>query len=169
MLQPQDPDWQARIRDSFDRQHFMRYLQAVMTRAEPGRVEIAVPFRPELTQQHGFFHAGVATSIADSAGGYAGFSLFPRNSSVLTVEFKVNLLNPARGDRLRAVGQVIKHGRTLTVCDLRVIAMTGDEAVLCASGQQTLFCLHGRPDEAAIRDRGEDKKPSNSAARVPDQ
>ena len=132
----------------------MRLLGAALARVEPGHVEIAVPFRDDLSQQHGFFHAGVTSSIADSAGGYAGYTLFPAGSSVLTVEFKINLLAPGRGERLLAVGQVIRPGRTLTVCDLKVFGITEEQRTLCATGQQTLICLHGRSDgPEAIADK----------------
>jgi uncharacterized protein (TIGR00369 family) len=141
-----DPEWEQKIRASFKRQGFMNYLHAEIVQAEPGSVSIEVVLRPELTQQHGFFHAGVTGAIADTAGGYAGFSLFPPDSSVLTVEFKINLLAPAKGDRLRATAKVIKPGRTLTVCDLKVHAIDGTREVLCACGQQTLICLAGKPD-----------------------
>jgi uncharacterized protein (TIGR00369 family) len=147
-FEPRFKEWEARIRDSFARQPFMTHLGAHMTEAAPGRVVLEASFRPELTQQHGFFHAGVSASLADSAGGYAAFSLFPENSTVLTVEFKINLLSPAQGERLHAVGQVIKSGRTLTVCNLEVYALTNGEAVLCATGQQTLMCLAGKSDVA---------------------
>jgi uncharacterized protein (TIGR00369 family) len=143
---PPDPAWEAKIRDSFARQGYMAHLRAALTRLEPGRVEIEVGFRPELSQQHGFFHAGVTASIADTAGGYAGFSLFPANSSVLTVEFKINLVAPAKGERLRAVGHVVKPGRTLAICDLKVFAIAGEREVLCATGLQTLICLNDRAD-----------------------
>ncbi|MDA8308163.1 MAG: PaaI family thioesterase [Deltaproteobacteria bacterium] len=125
----------------------MNYLHAEIVQAEPGSVMIEVPFRPELTQQHGFFHAGVVGAIADTAGGYAGFSLFPPDSTVLTVEFKINLLSPAKGDRLQALAKAVKLGRTLTVCDLKVHVMNGARTVLCACGQQTLICLAGKPDQ----------------------
>jgi uncharacterized protein (TIGR00369 family) len=141
-----DPDYATRVRESFLRQNFMATLGATMTGVEPGLVVLELPFRSDLTQQHGFFHAGVTSSIADSAGGYAAYTLFPAGSSVLTVEFKINLLAPARGEKLRAIGQVIKSGRTLTICDLRVFAHSGDEQTLCAVGQQTLICLHGKSD-----------------------
>lgn len=143
---PCDSDWETRIRDSFGRQFFMVELEAHICRAEPGHVELSVAFREALAQQHGYFHAGVLASIADSAGGYAGYSLFPKNSSVLTVEFKLNLLRPAQGDRLRAIGQVVKLGRTLSFCDLSVLANNAGSEILCASGQQTLICLHDRID-----------------------
>ena len=146
MFTPPDPAWETKVRDSFDRQGYMRYLDARLTRVEPGLVEIAVAFRPELTQQHGFFHAGVSSSIADTAGGYAGFSLFPARSSVLTVEFKINLIAPAQGESLRARAQVIKPGRTLAICDLKVFAISGDREVLCATGLQTLICLNEKAD-----------------------
>jgi uncharacterized protein (TIGR00369 family) len=141
-----DPNYAARIRDSFHRQNFMTLLGATLSRIEPGHVEVTLPFRTELTQQHGFFHAGVTSAIADNAGGYAAYTLFAADSSVLTVEFKINLLAPAKGDRLCAIGQVIKGGRTLTVCDLKVLAIDNGEQILCASGQQTMFCLHGQSD-----------------------
>jgi uncharacterized protein (TIGR00369 family) len=142
-----DPDYARRVRDSFQRQPFMTKLGAAIKDIGPGCVEVTIPFRSELTQQHGFFHAGVTSSIADNAGGYAAYTLFPADSSVLTVEFKINLLAPAKGEELRAVGKVIRTGRTLTVCDLKVFAVDGDRQTLCASGQQTLICLHGRSDQ----------------------
>lgn len=145
--EPIDPSWETKVRDSFARQPFMAYLGARMTHLKPGLVELQIAYHPRLTQQHGVFHAGVTSSIADSAGGYAGFSLFPPESSVLTVEYKINLVAPAKGDRLRAVAKVIKPGRTLTICDLKVFAIDDDKETICASGQQTLICLAGRPDE----------------------
>lgn len=151
---PIDPDFVARVRNSFDRQGFMALLGATLTRVEPGHVEIEVPFRADLTQQHGYFHAGVTSTIADTAGGYAGYTLFPADSSVLTVEFKINLIAPAHGNRLSATGRVIKRGRTLTICAFEVHALSGtadpdrgsNRRILCATGTQTLICLHGRAD-----------------------
>jgi uncharacterized protein (TIGR00369 family) len=145
-FKPQDPDFARRIAESFGRQSFMVLLGAKLGRVEPGRVEVELPYRPDLTQQHGYFHAGVTSTIADNAGGYAGYSLFPGDSTVLTVEFKMNLLAPAKGEKLRAVGQVVKSGRTLTICDLKVYAIEGTEETLCATGQQTLICLRGKSD-----------------------
>lgn len=140
---------ETRTRDSFARQGLMAHLGAEMTDIRAGLVTICLPFRPELTQQHGFFHAGGTSAIADSAGGYAGFTLFPENSSVLTVEFKLNMLSPATGDRLEAVGKVIKNGRTLTICQLDVWASTDSKRVHVATGMQTLICLRDRPDHQA--------------------
>jgi len=141
-----DPAFATRIRASFGRQGIMRLIGAQISRVEPGYVEIELPYRADLTQQHGYFHAGVTSTIADSAGGYAGYSLFPADSSVLTVEYKLNLVSPAEGEKLVAIGRVKRSGRSLTVCELEVLAVKGGEAKSCAYGLQTLMCLHGRPD-----------------------
>jgi len=141
-----DPAFEPRVRASFERQGIMRLIGARMTRVAPGRVEIELPYRADLTQQHGFFHAGVTSTIADSAGGYAGYTLFPAGSTVLTVEYKINLISPAEGEKLIAVGQVKKAGRSLTVCELEVLAAKGGVAKPCAYGLQTLMCLEGRAD-----------------------
>ncbi|WP_432166609.1 PaaI family thioesterase [Streptomyces sp. bgisy031] len=118
----------------------MAHLGARLTRIAPGVVHIVLPARPEVTQQHGYFHAGATSSIADSAGGYAAFTLFPENTEVLTVEYKINLLAPALGNHLEAVGTVLKAGRTLTVCRLEVSAVQVDGTrKLVANGQQTLI------------------------------
>ena len=143
---PADADFEARVRASFGRQKIMELLGAAITRVAPGEVEIELPFRDDLTQQHGFFHAGVTSTIADSAGGYAAYSLFPADASVLTTEFKINLLAPADGELLRATGRVIKPGRTLTVCDVDVFAVKNGQARACAKLLQTLMCMAGRPD-----------------------
>ena len=145
-FEPLDPAWETKVSDSFGRQAFMREIGALLTTSVPGHVEIELPYREALTQQHGFFHGGVTTAIADSAGGYAAFSLFPPGSSVLTVEFKINLLAPAKGEKLRAIGQVLRPGRTLTVCELKVLAIADGSETLCAAGQQTLICLAGKAD-----------------------
>lgn len=119
---PPDPGFEARVRSSFDLQRLMKTLNATLVNVIPGEVHIEIPFQPELTQQNGFIHAGIITSIVDSACGYAAYSLMERASGVLTVEYKVNLLSPAIGDRFVAVGRVRKAGRTLTVCDGDVFA-----------------------------------------------
>ncbi len=146
-FQAQDPDFEARVRESFARQGAMRLIGAELTRVEPGGATIELGYRPELTQQHGFFHAGMTATIADSAAGYAAYSLFPADSSVLTVEFKINLIAPADGDRLVATGRVKKPGRTLTICEFEVLALKGGRPTVCALGLETLICLAGRPDQ----------------------
>lgn len=148
-FEPVDADFASRVRASFMRQQAMAFIGARLTRVQPGFVEIELPFRPELTQQHGFFHAGITSTIADSAGGYAGYTLFPADSSVLTVEYKMNLLAPADGERLVATGRVVKPGRTLTICELAVVAVKNGKETACAHGLQTLMCMHGKSDQPA--------------------
>ena len=141
-----DPLYATRVRDSFDRQPAMAYIGANLSLIEPGRAEIELLYRPQLTQQHGFFHGGITTMIADSAAGYAAYSTFPAGSSVLTVEFKMSLVAPAKGDRLVARAMVIKPGRTLTLRDVEVHACQGDRRTLCLKGLETLICLKDRED-----------------------
>ncbi len=125
-MTPMDPDYAARVRTSFGRQQAMALLGAEMTEVGPGMTEIVLPFREELTQQHGFVHAGIITAIVDNACGYAALSLMPPGVGVLTVEFKVNLVNPAAGTRFVARGQVVKPGRTVMVCTGEVVAERAD-------------------------------------------
>ncbi len=145
-LKAADPDFEARTRDSFTRQGIMKLLGARLGRVEAGLVEISLPYRDELTQQHGFFHAGATSTIADSAGGYAAFTLFPADATVLTTEYKINLLAPADGQSLRALGRVVKPGRTLTVCDVEVFVMKDGRERMCAKMLQSMIALHGKPD-----------------------
>jgi len=144
---PLDPDYEARVRASFARQGAMRLLGARLVTLEPGFCAIELPYREELTQQHGYIHAGIVSAIADSAGGYAGFSLFPADASVLTVEYKLNLIAPAAGERLIAEAQVVKPGRTLAITRGEVYGLAGDKRTLCAIMQQTLIVLSGKPDD----------------------
>lgn len=122
----------------------MAHLGAAMTRVEPGLVEIEMPFSDELSQQHGFYHAGGIASVIDSAGGYAASTLFAADDGVLTVEFKINLMSPADGDLLIARGEVIKPGRTLTITKGEVFVRKEGETKLCALMQQTLMRIVGR-------------------------
>ena len=147
-FEPGDPDFAARVRASFARQRFMGLLGARLARVEPGLVEIELDFRPEFTQQHGYLHAAVTTAIADSAGGYAAYTLMPPGSSVLAVEFKINLLEPARGQSFTGRGRVVRPGKRLYVCALEVEARDGDGTRLCLLGQQTAMCLLDTPDSA---------------------
>ena len=142
--QPRDPDFEARVRASFARQAFMAALGAELMAVSPGEVSIALPFREDLTQQHGFLHAGAVASVVDSACGYAALSLMPPGAGVLSVEFKVNLLAPAAGERFIATGRVVKPGRTLTVCAGEVAAERGGERTVVALMQATMMTLAGR-------------------------
>lgn len=146
---PADPAFEARVRDSFARQPFMTTLGASLGAVAPGRVEVVLPFQEAVTQQHGFFHGGSIGAIADTAGGYAAFTLFPAQSTVLTVEYKINIMAPGRGERLVAVGEVTRSGRTLTVARVDVYAEADGARTHCATATQTLICLMGRNDSPA--------------------
>lgn len=142
---PSDPDYESRVRSDFARQQAMHSLGIIMAALQPGEVTLAMPFQQALTQQHGFIHAGIITTALDSACGYAAFSLMPKDAAVLTVEFKTNLLAPAKGDLFRFEGKVVKPGRTLTVCDGRAFA-TADRKPdrLIATMTATLMTISGR-------------------------
>jgi uncharacterized protein (TIGR00369 family) len=145
-----NPSYEPRVRASFARQAVMTLIGAVMTRVEPGRCTIELPVREDLTQQHGFVHGGVVGMIADSAGGYAAFTLMPADASVLTVEYKINMLAPARGERLVARGEVLKPGRTLSIVRADVVALQGGRETLIAAMQQSLMVMHGMDDEPRV-------------------
>ena len=147
MIEPQ-PEVVARVRQSFGRQRLMTMLGATLERVEPGEVDIRLPFRDELTQQHGFLHAGAVTSIVDSACGYAALTLMPPGAAVLTVEFKVNLLAPARGETFVARARVLRAGRTLSVCQGDVLAIHDGEEKLVAVMTATLMAVRDRPELA---------------------
>ncbi|WP_202976947.1 PaaI family thioesterase [Ornithinimicrobium flavum] len=136
---PHHPQFDALVRASFERQGIMRTLGADLTRVLPGQVDIAVPYHEGLTQQHGYFHAGVATTLVDSACGYAALTLMPEGSEVLSVEFKTNFLAPARGEFLRAEGRVLRAGRTITVCHGDVYAVADGEQTHCATMIATMI------------------------------
>jgi uncharacterized protein (TIGR00369 family) len=146
-FEPKNPGYAARVQASFDRQQAMALLGAKITRLAPGQCEIQLPFKPEITQQHGYFHGGIIGTIADSAGGYAAFTLMPEDSSVLTVEYKMNLLAPGDGEMLIARGRVLKPGRTLVVAQVDAFVVKGGRETLCATLLETLMTMHGRPDQ----------------------
>lgn len=124
-VEPHNQDLERYIRSSFAKQKVMETIGAALTRVAPGQVDIALPFRDTLTQQHGFVHGGIIAAIADSACGYAALSLLPEGSEVLTVEYKVNFLAPAHGTRFVARGRVIKSGGRVSVCEGDVVAENG--------------------------------------------
>ncbi|MEO7391939.1 MAG: PaaI family thioesterase [Ramlibacter sp.] len=143
-FEPQDPDYAARVRASFDRQPAMATVGATLVSVEPGVVRIELPWALALTQQHGFLHAGMVATALDSACGYAGFSLMPADAAVLTIEYKINLLAPARGQRFRMVGEVVKPGRTITVVEGRAYAIDEGGEKLIATMNATLMAIFGR-------------------------
>jgi uncharacterized protein (TIGR00369 family) len=138
-----NPEFAADVRKSFAAQSIMQTIGAQLSRVEPGVVEISLPYRKDLTQQNGYLHAGIITTIADSAAGYAAFSLMPAGAGVLSVEFKVNLLRPASGETFLARAEVIKAGKTLTVVRADVFGISGNEQTLVATMQGTMFCKTG--------------------------
>ena len=138
---PVDPQFETRVRSSFDLQRVMKTIGATLVQVLPGEVHIRLPYQLELTQQDGFVHAGIITTIVDSACGYAAYTLMPAASRVLTVEYKVNLLSPATGDYFVAVGNVKKPGRTLSICAGDVYAHKNDEEKLVATMLATMMRL----------------------------
>ncbi len=144
-----DPHFAERVRASFARQRVMHTLGVEITRLAAGEIELAMPYEAAFTQQHGFVHAGIMATVLDSACGYAAFSLMPADAAVLTVEFKTNLLAPAKGERFLFRAHVVKPGRTLTVCEGRAFAFengaqTSSDERLVASMTGTLMALYDR-------------------------
>jgi uncharacterized protein (TIGR00369 family) len=143
-FEPRDPLWEEKVRASFARQKLMPFIGAELSGLKPGWCEVRLPYRPELTQQHGFFHAGIIATVVDNAGGFAGFSLMAADATVLSVEFKLNLLSPGDGELLIAEGWVVKPGRNLVITRGEVYAVKGDKTTHCATMQQTLMTMHGK-------------------------
>jgi uncharacterized protein (TIGR00369 family) len=137
---------EERVRESFSRQGFMRHLGAEVVALTPGKCEIQVPYAKEMTQQHRYFHAGVAAAIADSACGYAAYGLMPVTSSVLTVEYKINLVAPAAGETLIARARVLRSGKTLKICAADVFAVKDGKETLCATTLSTIMVMHDKGD-----------------------
>ena len=135
------PQKTADILSIFNAQGAMRLIGARLTEVDVGVAEFEVDFRPELSQQHGYFHAGIISTLIDTAGGCAGATMMPPGSNVLTVEFKVNVLAPGDGEKLRARGEVIKAGRTLTITQGKVFVTKNGKETLCAVMQQTLIVI----------------------------
>jgi uncharacterized protein (TIGR00369 family) len=147
-IEPRNRDFAARVRDSFVRQTFMGTIGAVLDEVVPGSVTVRLPTRADLLQQHGFFHGGLVGTIADNAGGYSAFSMMRAEDSVLTVEYKLNIMAPATGDALIAIGQVIRAGKTLTVCRSDVYGVINGERKHCASLLGTFMTMADTSDHA---------------------
>ena len=143
---PANPAYEEAVRESLARQTLMSTLGVRLTHIAPGEVELTAPYAPEFAQQNGYWHAGAVASLADSANGYAAFTLAPAGTDVLAVEFKINLLAPARGERFVASGRVLRPGRTLTACLEEVFAVTSDERTLIATMLSTIIV---RPVESS--------------------
>ena len=143
---PSDPGWEARARASFARQRMMETIGAVLERVAPGEVDIRLPIQDHIAQHHGFVHAGALTTAVDTACGYAALTLMPPGAGVLTIEFKVNLLAPGKGESIVARGRVVKAGRNVTFCHGDVFAVHGAEERLVATMSATMMTVQGRPD-----------------------
>ncbi len=154
-LEPRDPRWEEKVRGSFARQKVMVLIGAELADVAPGCCKIHLPFRDDLTQQNGFFHAGIISTVVDSAAGYAGFSLMPAGSDVLTVEYKLNLLAPGDGERLIAIGEVVKSGRNLVITRGEVYVIKHGRSTHCATMQQTLMTMHDKPNSLNVPDSQE--------------
>lgn len=147
-LTPQDPDFEPRVRASFDNQPAMATIGARLVRVAPGEVDIELPFRADLTQQNGFIHAGILSAVMDSACGYAAFTLMPADAGVLSIEFKVNLLAPAQGERMIARGRVVRAGRTITVCQGDAFAVREGQERHVATMTGTMMTIPPRQNAA---------------------
>ena len=141
-----DPGWEARCRESFARQEFMRMIGGELSEIAPGRCVVSLPMRPQLTQQRGFLHGGVTAALADTAAGFAAYSLMPAGSSPLTVEFKINLMAPAIGELFLARAEVVRPGRTLIVVETEIAARAGATEKPIAKMLATMICMQDTPD-----------------------
>jgi len=146
MFEPINPHFEQAVRDSFAAQALMSTIGARLERVAAGEIEIRVPYRVDLTQQHGFLHAGVVAAALDSACGYAALSLMPEGVGVLSIEFKTNLLAPARGDELIARGRVVRAGRTVTVCQADAFMIEAGDEKPVATMLATMMTIRDRPD-----------------------
>jgi uncharacterized protein (TIGR00369 family) len=145
---PPDPACESRVRTSFDAQPAMATIGARLTRVAPGEVDVELPFRADLTQQHGFLHAGIVAAALDSACGYAAFTLMPADAGVLSIEFKVNLLAPAQGERILVRGRVVRAGRTISVCQGDAFAVRDGQERHVATMTATMMTVIGRENVA---------------------
>ena len=159
MIEVRDPNYKERVSASFHRQQVMSTLGVTLESVEPGSVVLAFPYNVALTQQHGFIHAGIVSTVLDSACGYAAFSLMPADASVLSIEFKVNLLAPAKGESFRAVAEVLKPGRTISVVQAELFARDGESEKRVAQMTGTMMTII---DRDGVREPGSDQKSSPS-------
>lgn len=143
-FEPKDPDFDTRVRASFERQAVLQTLGVTIARLGAGEMELLMPYNAAFTQQHGFLHAGTVATVLDSACGYAAFSLMPAEASVLTIEFKTNLLAPAKGELFTFQGHVVKPGRNITVCEARAAAYDSGKSTLIATMTATLMAIFDR-------------------------
>jgi uncharacterized protein (TIGR00369 family) len=139
--QPTDPQFESRVRSSFEKQGVMKTIGGILVKVIPGEVHIEFSFHESLTQQHGYIHAGVITAVVDSACGYAAYTLMPAGSEVLTIEYKVNFMSPAKGQRFLGIGKVLKPGRNITVCTGESLAIDEGTEKVVASMLATMITV----------------------------
>ena len=140
-FKPIDPDYAARVRSSYEKQYVMKTIGAVLARVAPGEVVIELSYDASLTQQHGYLHAGIVTTVVDSACGYAAYTLMAPGSEVLTIEYKVNFMAPARGERFKGIGKVLRSGKTITVCSGDVVAVENGKEKVVATMLATMISV----------------------------
>ena len=140
-FQPSDPNYESRIRSSFDKQEAMKTIGANLVKVLPGEVHIEFSFIESLTQQHGYIHGGIIASVVDTACGYAACTLMSVDSEVLTIEYKVNFMSPAKGHRFKGIGKVLKPGRNITVCSGDVIAIDKGKEKIIATMLATMISV----------------------------
>ena len=140
-FKPMDPNYEARVRSGFEKQNVMKTIGAILTRVAPGEVVIELSYDASLTQQHGYLHAGIVTTVVDSACGYAAYTLMAPDSEVLTIEYKVNFMAPARGERFKGIGKVLRAGRTITVCSGDVVANENGKEEVVATMLATMISV----------------------------
>ncbi len=143
-FKPGDDGYEAKVRESFNRQEIMKTVNASILAIRPGEVELEFPYQSSLAQQHGFIHAGIVSTVLDSACGYAAFSLMPKGAAVLTIEFKINLLSPAEGKLFRAIGTVKKPGRNITVTEGELFSYTDGGQKSVATMVGTMMSVYDR-------------------------
>ena len=145
-FQPATEAYKQKVQESFERQQFMHHINAHLVDVQPGYCEIEIPYASELSQQHGYFHAGIIGTLADNTAGYAAFSLMEENSSIVTVEYKLNIMSPGDGDKLIGRASVLKKGRTLTICRSDIFIVKNGVERLCAAAQASLIELRNQTD-----------------------
>ncbi len=144
VFEPRNPNYSERVREAFEGQPMLTSLGMVMAEIAPGYCELHLPYRPEISQNHGYFHGGAIATLADVSGGFAGWSLLPEGMWIVTVEYKTNIVAPGRGEMLIGRGRVIRSGRSLTTTEIEVLALVDGEEQLCATALQTLMSVEAQ-------------------------
>lgn len=145
-FEPRNPDYVRRVREAFAGQAMLAALGVELCRIEPGFCELQLPYRQDISQNHGYFHGGAIATLADVSGGFAGWSLLPEGMWIVTVEYKTNMVAPGRGERLIGRGRVVRAGRSLTTTEIEILAVEQGRETLCATALQTLMAVRAQPE-----------------------